>query len=50
MIEEKAPQIAALNDQFRKQGPNKNVQGQMFTTAGIAALNLEIQGQIVRAV
>lgn len=50
MNEEKAPQIAALNDQFRQQGPNKNVQGQMFTTAGIAALTPEMQARIVRAV
>lgn len=43
-------QIAAMNDQFRSQGPSRSVPGQMFTTAGIAALPPQVQAEIVAKV
>lgn len=43
-------QIAAMNDQFRAQGPSRSVPGRMFTTAGISALPSQVQAEIVAKV
>lgn len=43
-------QIAAMNDQFRAQGASRSVPGQMFTTAGVAALPPQLLAAIVAKV
>lgn len=43
-------QIAAMNDQFRKEGPSQSVPGRMFATAGIAALPRPMQAKIATKV
>lgn len=43
MTDTTAQRIAALNDQFRQQGPSSAIPGQQFATAGISALPLPAQ-------